>query len=172
MLETELSDDVEMDEDLGDPTDATVLRPTVPLSRLPRGTIDNYTLPVGYQPEPENYVDSSTLWREDIRSVRRRVMICPGVGVKSRRQINQCILRTPSVEPRVVGNTFLPVAPRYSDDSDLEGQAEDRRISRAQGAADEQQRYAQEQSRRDEERQKRAMILQGGEGQLSGSRLT
>lgn len=99
--------------------------------------------------------------------------MCPGVGVQTRRQVqvNQSILRTYSVEPHVVGNTFLPVAPRYSDDSDLEGQAEDRRISRAQGAADEQQRYAQEQGRRDEERQKRAMILQGGEGQLSGSRL-
>lgn len=53
-LEIELSDDVEMDEDLGHPTDATVLHPTVPISRLPRGTIDNYTVPVGYQPEPEN----------------------------------------------------------------------------------------------------------------------
>lgn len=154
-LEIEIPDDVEMEEDLGDPTDATVLHPTAPLSRLPRGTIDGEYLPVGYQPRTDDYVDATTLWNEDDTSVRRRVMMCPGDGVYTRRQVNRFVRRTPSVEPRIVNNTFVAVAPGDTDDSDLEGQREMRRIRRTQAAPDEQQRYAQEKARRDQERKKR-----------------
>jgi hypothetical protein len=156
-LEIELPGNVEMDEDMGDPTDATVLHPTAPLSRLPRGVIDGDRIVLGYQPKPEGWVRATTLWEEDDRSIRRRVKMC-GEGVHTRRQVNQYVPRTPSVEPRVVGNTFLPVAPGDSDDSDLEGQAEMRRIQRAQSAPAEQQRCAQEQQRRDQARQNRASV--------------
>jgi hypothetical protein len=163
-LEIEVPEDVEMEEVMGDPTDATVLHPTAPLSRLPRGVIDGERIAIRYQPKPHNYVDSRTLWYEDDRSIRRRVKMC-GEGVHTRRQVNQYVPRTPSVEPRVVGNTFLPVAPGDSDDSDLEGQAEMRRIQRAQSAPAEQQRYAQEQQRRDQARQNRAAVPHAPEKQ-------
>jgi hypothetical protein len=160
-LEIELPEDFEMDEDMGDPTDATVLHPTAPLSRLPRGIINGEAMALGYQPEPDNYVKSSDLWQEDDTSFRRRVAMCPGEGVHTRRQVNQYVPRTPSVEPRVVRNTFVPVAPGDSKDSDLEGQAEERRIQRTQSAPAEQQRYADEQARRDRARQKRGIMPQG-----------
>ena len=159
-LQIELPEDVDMDEDMGVPTDATVLHPTAPLSRLPRGIVNGEAMPIGYQPEPDNYVKSSDLWREDDTSFRRRVAMCPGEGVHTRRQVNQYVPRTPSVEPRVVRNTFVPVAPGDSEDSDLEGQAEERRIERTQSAPAEQQRYAQEQVRRDQARQKRGVMPQ------------
>jgi hypothetical protein len=69
------------------------------------------------------------------------------------------------------GHTFLPIAPGDSDDSDLEGQAEERRIQRAQSAPAEQQRYAQEQSRRDQVMQQRFVALQGQKEQLHNGQL-
>jgi len=168
----ELPVDVEMmEEDTGPPIDATVLHPTTPLSRLPRGVVDGHVFPLGYQPQPADYVDATTLWYEDDDSVRRRVCMYPGEGPHTHRQVNQYVTRTPSVEPRIVRNTFRPVASGHSDDSDLEGQAEERRIRRAQPPAAEQQRYAQKQSRREREKQKRALVSHGRAAQPRDSRL-
>ncbi|GAB7333656.1 hypothetical protein MBLNU13_g05212t2 [Cladosporium sp. NU13] len=151
-LEIELSEDVEMDADLGDPTDATVLHSTIRLPRLPSGNIDDYAFLIGYLPRSDDYVDSKTLRHEDDRS-----------------SINA--FRARIFEPRVVANTFLPVAPGDSDDSDLEDQAKMRQVLRAQSAPAAQRRHAQEQDRRNRERQKRGVVPRRREGVLRSSGL-
>jgi hypothetical protein len=135
-LKIALPDDADMEEDMGQPTDATVLHPSLPLSRLPRGMVDDHVFPIGYQPRPPDYVDSRTKYWEDHDSLKWRVMMQSSTRRHTRRQLDRSNILTPSAEPRVVDGTFVATAD--TDDSDLEGQAEERRMIRVHASPAEQ----------------------------------
>lgn len=93
-------------------------------------------------------------------------MTCPGKGEYLRRKGNGNVPRTPSVELPVMEDAVLPVAPGDSETPNLESLAEMGGLNRAQSAPTEQQKYAQEQSRLDPEKQKHAFVPQSRGGEL------